>query len=312
MSATRKVLLKISCFIVNSFMIQRWQKFPNRLKFLVMIWIAMAVLLSNDYKGVLFSQLTTPSDPPYPKNLQEAVNFGLPMVTVSVVRSGNRSLSAARQKIDEILATGNENTNWYRKMNSTLSFIEAGIPKIISSIVDKIKISSDGRNLTISDETIFLDAKENVILFAQLIPIFDRKNKFKIGSDLNSFSTRSQWMLGRNYFSRLAEPYLRSLCESGIYSMWNFYEQLISRYWSISDAFDLINRGSKMEFKNPGNLIARLLKVHHIPPTFKSKAVDMEYFSVLAFLWIYCITVSAVFFLAEILQCRRKVKRWIN
>jgi len=56
-------------------------------RFVLLIWLFMALVLSNAYKGILFSLLTKPVIPVVPGTIEEVVAFGYFTATVSKIKN---------------------------------------------------------------------------------------------------------------------------------------------------------------------------------------------------------------------------------
>jgi len=89
------------------------------------------------------------------------------------------------------------------------------------------EIRGELSNYTIPRELIFFDDHDDVKLFQELNTVFT-KNVVVEGRSFDMFSMRTQWVVGKNAFSRLMTPILAGLQESGTYTRWEYFNKVLS------------------------------------------------------------------------------------
>lgn len=84
------------------------QRFRKQTYLVLTAWLLLSFLVSNAYKGVLFSLLTTPSLPQVPETLTEVVSSDLFAITASglTTKINGKKVRVSRTKryIDDLIA----------------------------------------------------------------------------------------------------------------------------------------------------------------------------------------------------------------
>lgn len=281
---------------------------------LLMMWMFIALLISNAYKGVLFSFLTTPAAPIVPMNLKEMVNSKYFLATISAQGKVGNVTSTAKGYINQIIedlknGIGTSSLPDYEALRSKMIFFDPILD--VSSLfvpsftqVDNILPAGVSPNHSVPAELIFFDGREKVKLFGEVSSLFS-SNVFIMGDTFDLFTSRDQWVFERNTFLRLVFPYLQGVGESGIFARWQNWLNMIKDSKSIRYVRWKLSCYSKYtKVSNEHNILAYVLFKPYTARGDNSepKPISIEFFNMLGKLFSYCVIVCCVVCALEIVS----------
>ena len=291
------------------------QHFRKHMFFLILPWMLLSFLIGNAYKGVLFSFLTTPSVQKVPETLHEAVNSRMMIATLARIASINgAAYSLAKDRVDSILeniragAITGQDENTYQKFRDKMLFVQNSVVDMFIAIETGAEIYSEVKeesgNHTISRDLMIFDKEETVSLLSELTTLFTNKI-LTPGRSLDLFSNTELWILRRNAFLRLMIPIFSGLEQAGIYRRWKYFENILIINKILNDTRKKVLNEfetSKTRFSAKDNILAYLLfKPHTAKSVTEAVPISIEYFTVFALLFAYCIAICGVAFTLETL-----------
>jgi len=210
----------------------------------------LTFLIRNAYKRVLCSLLTSGSIPVVQDDLQEVIKSKYLVITASALDEfkENQRIAESAAKvyvlmIVEAVEEGKNisHVNWYRQLNTTMVFMyPAYASELFVSPMTKRELQSEKGNFSIPQKVILINPEKQVRVFAELNTIFTR-NVSVLSETLDLFSTRNQWVFRRNAFLRLVSPLLAALEESGIYTKWKYFSEILSNHMHLNHARGVLN-----------------------------------------------------------------------
>jgi len=297
--------------------VTKCHKFSTSTYYLLISWLLATFLVGNAYKGVLFSFLTTPSLPQVPRNLQELAESQYLIATISgqaeFTATGEPEgvQSTAKLHIEQIVSDVErgqlqikDSEKDYEKLRNMMIFFNPSIDEsdLFTSIFMHVELSTGSKNYSVPKNLIFFDKDEQVKNFEELISIFS-KNVLILGPTFDLFATRDQWLFQRNVFLRLALPFMEGMEESGIFTRWEYYHEAMKDYANLKST--LLNLNSSIDsdltkISRKDNILAYLLfKPYTANVVSQPEPISLEFFSVFAKLFSYCIIVCFVVLILE-------------
>jgi len=309
------ILLEQSPNIVNNVRYLRKQVY-----FLFVLWLLLSLLVSNAYKGVLFSFLATPTVPRVPETLSEVVNSNMLIATSSEfeeIIDDKRVRKAKLQKwiesyLEKLRAgttSVNQDEDTYIKLKESMLCVRNNrLTNMFIAMESGTEIDSVIRgksiNCTIPRKLIFIDEELFVDLFGELNSLFTN-NVFIQGRSLDLFTETEQWVVQRNAFLRLLRPILSALEEAGLYTRWEYFENILSVNKILkSTRKTVLNalKESKSLFSAKDNVLAYLLfKPYTAISVTEPVPISLKFFKVFALLFAYCLAICGVAFFFEII-----------
>jgi len=269
-----------------------------------LLWVAVTIVLSNAYRGVLFELMTTGSTFQVPRKLEEIskYNFHTFTFSMSFIQERNsdhdRRESTVRILINNtILQTASKvdklRSTEYAKLKNSLDFVDRrfNVPKFVSAVKNDLKIWGESTNMSVPGKFIVVDKFYILGLFKQLIHKFTFREVI-IGESLEEMTMPSYWVSTRNFFLKLVNPILQRYDQSGLNSRWVYYEKI----WTIYQCLSTIEQ-------NGTNLGAKAF-IKSKPAQIRPTPITVKFFSVFAILYSYCFAVSAIFFVCEFFWTR--------
>lgn len=280
---------------------------------LLISWMLLAFLVGNAYKGVLFSFLTTLSVPVVPKTLQEVVQSDYLVLTTKTIVVANEferdEISGAKLFIDLIMKEAKagklkiRNSNLYQQLNDTLIYLKSVEAfDLFIAMETGVELKGEIKSYKIPKKIIIFDSGSIVKLFGELNTIFTN-NLLIFGETLDLFSVRNQWVVRRNALYRLILPFAAGLDESGIFSRWRNYREMMINYYQLSSSRRMLIKyfkNSKSQLSPNDNIIAYLLfKPHTAQSNSEAEPITMTFFFVFAKLFGYCVVICSTVFMLE-------------
>jgi len=286
------------------------QNFPiTTTLYIVSTWLLMTLVISNGYKGVLFTILTTNVLPWTPKTLAEAAESQFFFTTTSgydqnPVHNAPEESSALIQisnildKVDQgKLQMQNEPA--FRKLKDSLIFISRRKYSLFLNIGKYPRMTNGTQVFVPNDGIILLDMDILVNLFENLHELYTNK-VVKRGEKVELMSERTPWMMERNAFLRLAYPFVQGVYESGVYNKWDYYVWTGHHYWYLKQIKkDSLTEVTKEKVSQKALLTYLLFKPFPISLTSAPESIYMVQFSLFMILLAYCIALSTVIFFIE-------------
>jgi len=277
--------------------------------YIVSMWLLMTIVISNGYKGVLFTLLTTNVLPWTPKTLAEAADSQLFLTTVSghgQVLSFETPVSIALTQISNVLGRidqgkiETQNKAAFRKFKDSLAFIDTAKQYSLFRNIGKNFQMANGTNVSIpTDGIILFDSEQEVNIFENLHELYTNK-VVRRGEKVELMSERTQWMTERNAFLRLAYPFVQGVYESGVYNKWDYYFWTAQYYWIMKQIKEeSLTEVTEEKVSEKALLTYLLFKPFPISLTSAPESIYMMEFSLFMILLVYCIGFSTVIIFLE-------------
>ncbi|CAG7734161.1 unnamed protein product [Allacma fusca] len=247
--------------------------------YLVALWSGVSLVLSNAYKGALFSFLAATTAPPIPQNLEELVrgNYFLATTSHYVKGSTREPLSLLYYALNETLEYGIMNEK--RKdvlqeleyqtvfLKSNLSIIASSHVKLDKGPLPQRGLSSfpksllEGSNLVNNSVVlplnyILIGEEDEIRLFEFMMQSLKNSRRFVgIGPTIDLFVKRTPVYIQRNFLYPVFNWNLYQIFESGLWERWLFYHEIHTAY------LELKMFRSQMKFRKRGlNLLDMLFR----------------------------------------------------
>lgn len=231
-----------SCFLFSSVILdQGTSELPrnkNLCKFVLWsAWGIFSLIVSNGYRGFLFSSLAIEVDPQSPQNLEELVKSEMLIgTTQSFYNSktetwGNVMSDCILPPLISFKKTSNKTKEIYQKLQTSLKLFD--YPDHISTVVIGASVNrsvweDDGINITsitVPEKFALLDVDDDnyINLFKTL---FEDANNFWVSRPIMEprFTTKMILMTPNNYLNPIIGLSLAKLHESGMYNWWEKFD----------------------------------------------------------------------------------------
>ncbi|CAG7727996.1 unnamed protein product, partial [Allacma fusca] len=223
---------------------------------LVSLWAMACILISNCYKGNMFSLLTAISTPQVPQNLDEVLELKTHLMTRVSYQAANQEMkSLVHNTIFELKQYGSLSF----KLNETISrlsnkvvFTNAQTSEIAFSQSDRgIKSNSTYLNMPgkfpqLPKTYIYIGNAEDVSLYSLLLAVAKKKPLILPGPTIDLFWQRRPLLVLRNFFTEVYMQQVFRIVESGLWSLWDKYANVNSNLRAVKDFIYLVRR-SKYE-----------------------------------------------------------------
>lgn len=192
--------------------------------FLISTWLFLCYVLGNEYKGVMYSSMTSSPIQPVPESMVDLVMFSdMPYFTTTKhYYKGNPYSTMKDYVLADIIYTGEENfmTSFLHHFRNCLSLLYNSESDIIYNITHRLPVNSDHGPKLIRKKFAMVSTEEDsdlfVVLMQKLTDYYVIPNK-----KLSPFISRFPWHGKRNQFIQILTTGLSRLVQSGIYDNWN-------------------------------------------------------------------------------------------
>jgi len=283
------------------------------------LWTFMAIVISNGYKGRLFSLITSPGSVSYPNSVEALVNSESMLFSTSGW--------SIPEKIDLFLKSKNVEVKMnarYRKLKERLHIVRDyqhmvdnrwyGViamytpMDLISNMVNNKIMESNGDNITIPSTRInYLDTKRNMEMAYLFVKVYT-KYIFKYGGQVFMAPTARQWIFKRSYFTWYFKPFFQGIDNSGIHHRWAFHHDVHERLLYMKKIAKRLEEGKDQIHKRKAIKMSPItfLLNHKILSALVDhenleKALSLHVFSVFLLLLAYSILVGIIVFGAEMI-----------
>ncbi|CAG7829622.1 unnamed protein product [Allacma fusca] len=297
---------------------------------LVVLWSGVSLVLSNAYKGALFSFLAATTAPPIPQNLEELVrgNYFLATTSHYVKGSAGEPLSLLYYALNETLQYGIMNEkrkDVLQELESKTVFIKSGLSVIASSHVEQNKGQLPQRGLSSFPNTllgesskvnnsvilplnyVLIGEEEEIHLFQFMMQSLKDSRRFVgKGPTIDLFVKRTPVYVQRNFLYPVFNWNLYQIFESGLWERWLFYHEIHTAN------LELKTFRSQMNFKKRGlNLLDMLFRGQRMLESAankdnEEKSLSLNVLQTVFFLLFIGICTSVVIFTAEWFRDRKR------
>lgn len=225
---------------------------PDRIKVcIVMTWIFSMIIMSNAYKGNLFSFLTNRPAPVVPTSLEALVQENIQIVTLTIIFAPNGNFSVLKHDILADLMRGVAGVHYpayYVKLNRSVLFTDVKNNSLmLRRIVDKEKVAFDIKTESFAPQFVLLSPVEGMNNWAFYLRTFTNLVVLD-GKEISAFSSREVWLVERNYWANYFSTGIGRLVAGGIYGKWetNFDKSL-----TLKDVTNiLVERGGEVALRD--------------------------------------------------------------
>ncbi|CAG7726254.1 unnamed protein product, partial [Allacma fusca] len=226
---------------------------------LISLWALMCIVISNGYKGNMFSLLTAISSPEVPRNLDQILNLKTPLITGAAYEDGYGEInSLIHQTIYEV----QQHEHLSSSLNQTISrlsnkvvFTTSEISEMISSqtyqriTVNKTSLPSSGKMFELPKAYIYIGEAEDVSLYSMLLAVTKKKPLILPGPNIDLFWQRVPMLVLRNFFTEVYKQAAFQIVESGLWHLWEQYENVHSKLLEMKK-FIQLETESNYKYKN--------------------------------------------------------------
>jgi len=282
---------------------------------LLVAWLLLSFIVTNAYKGVLFTILAMVELPAEPKTLQELVEAkDYNVITISAFSGGGLITSSVKQHLRKIFAKSD-----VLQLRDQVLY-EQLYPRIILMplnpvpLFSKITLQKEYHNVSLSVNFVILDKVHSVESIRQLFSMFYSNRTIVTGQKFELFSTRRQWLSKRKHFFKLMYPYLNGIIESGIFGRWERFARIVLDIKRIKALYaEAVKAKIDMttdRFTPKDNILAFMFlpfRKHFAETTFEP--ISLKFFSVFAVLFGYSIACCITAFVFEcLMKCNERYK----
>ncbi|CAG7730988.1 unnamed protein product [Allacma fusca] len=222
------------------------------------IWITTAIVITNGYKGLLFSSLTGTTLPHLPSNMEELIRSKVFLLSTSHYFSQYNfsKESLIHLSIEQILEEGHPTKQMrksLRQLYKNVVFTNSSISEIAftrSSKAKGYKIQSPSKRFELSPDHILIGTKREISLYSLLVKLTKRKVGLLKGSSMHLFLQRSPLLILRNCFTPQFTGTIMQIVQSGLWTLWLKYEDARSKLQEIRTYLILKARRNHTLFRN--------------------------------------------------------------
>ncbi|CAG7717273.1 unnamed protein product [Allacma fusca] len=219
---------------------------------LVSIWALTCVVITNGYKGNMFSLLTAISSPQVPQTLDEVLELKTHLMTRAAYRSTKGDVkSMIHNTIFELHQHGSLSFNLHEtisRLSHRVVFTTAQTAEIAYSQTGQgIKSNSTylhmpGKFPQLPKTYIYIGDAEDVSLYSMLLAVNKKKPLILQGPTIDLFWQRFPLLILRNFFTEVYKQAMFRIVESGLWSLWDKYGHVNSNVRSMNDFIYLARR----------------------------------------------------------------------
>ncbi|XP_021947976.2 uncharacterized protein LOC110845779 [Folsomia candida] len=221
-------------------------------------WLLVSFILSNGYKGDLFSSMASQRLPAVPDSIPDLVtHYNLPVLTTTKHYLDGKYAHPTLKDIVLIdMAEGliAAQQSLHMQLRDRLVFINGTDAALIANISRGIGVKSDlGHLLEITEDFALVSSEYDAKRFSILARRFTKFIPIQNPNQVSPYITRVPWYGYRNFFTTIFIPALGSLVESGIYERWVKYKELLTMILSLYEVDDKISRRNELSYKTQSN-----------------------------------------------------------
>lgn len=278
---------------------------------MLIAWIFMSIILTNFYKGQLYSLMTAVASVNPPESLQQILDEKLLMSTFSYYtgKYRYRRLSTLLDFILPRLMQGKGGVDYplfYERLKKTVKFISMEPEEFIEKYLEGRPVEAKRENITFPATFVILSDENEVRKLKWLLKTFSGK-KIIAGPTMNSFVYRTTWLSPRNFFSKFLKFSLYRFKESGILDLWDDKSKMFDQVKFLDKMGNVLSRkndeergkiGKRVNTDNYFQFIESERNGHR--PLLVSEQLSMHVFSVVLILYATCAGVCLVVFAIEL------------
>lgn len=194
-------------------------------------WGLFCLVVSNAYKGFIFSELAITETPKTPQTLDELAQSNLKTITLEWFDNitGDVSLPVLTTKIlsNEILIeTDHARRSMFQQLQSSIEWFPVTYDELTAQISLSKTIEIGGRLLRIEKKLAIMDPIKNLNLLKALLEDVDVFWVSKVISE-TGLGHQDAWFATYNYLHPILSRGLGTLHESGMFDLWKRFHSLI-------------------------------------------------------------------------------------
>ncbi|CAG7732490.1 unnamed protein product [Allacma fusca] len=220
---------------------------------IVAIWSMVSTVISNGYKGNMFSLLSSISLPNIPVNWEDIVKSERFLVStasfiIAANINDNAKHSMLHSSIDELQAEGRIS----QRLNKTLSELSHKLvfTNATSSVIaysqtsrgKEIGLPSPSQLFRLPDDYIFIQQDRHLELYSLLMKVAKSNALVLQGPSQDLFSERIPIMMVRNFFTENYTKMFFQIVESGLYSLWKKYSDMYAKLNEMKKFIELVGK----------------------------------------------------------------------
>ncbi|CAL8105487.1 unnamed protein product [Orchesella dallaii] len=203
--------------------------------FLISTWLFLCYIIGNEYKGFLYSGMTSSPIQPVPESMIDMVmQSDMPYFTTTKHEFNGKYYSTLKDLVlADMIYSGEDNfmKRFLVRFRHRLSLVSARESNIIYNITKGLPVHSEHGMKILNKKFAIVSTKGDTEFFVGLMK---KLTDFYIipNKKVSPFVSRVPWYAKRNNFAKLVTLGIAQLVESGVYGRWikNFRkQQLIGR-----------------------------------------------------------------------------------
>ncbi|CAG7704626.1 unnamed protein product [Allacma fusca] len=242
-------------------------KIGNRAVFILVIWCLMTIVISNGYKGTLYSLMTAFVPPTTPTSFEEILASKYFLVTTAIYIKNKKSVGAisSNNKLRYDLKNYSNDPTLQKILRVERNLMETVV--YTSSFMDQLVFSNteDGQDVKLGlpnsrerfrvpPTHIFIERDWQVKLYLLLVKLSKSKEIPIMGPRIDFDVVRTPFLVQKNIFSPAITNCLFQMVESGLWDLWLRYHEsylklkTLKMYLSFEKNKGKRNRTSRKNF----------------------------------------------------------------
>ncbi|CAG7820996.1 unnamed protein product [Allacma fusca] len=215
-----------------------------------MLWSLMVLVISNGYKGVLYSFLTERTSPDVPTTIEGILDTNQFIVTTSAVNVDDVPNSLFHFKLQEYMDFGVGNTRLNKTLHSFYDRLNFANISTTNLALKRGKVANDSQagNAEFYNH-MYIASELDTSLYNLLINSYGSSKMTLPGPIISLFSDRYPLIIEHNFFAPHFVRVLYTLVESGFMQLWKSYSDSWKKLYRFKVLGNFNHTGSR-EFES--------------------------------------------------------------
>ncbi|CAL8127162.1 unnamed protein product [Orchesella dallaii] len=214
--------------------------------FLISSWLFLCYIIGNEYKGFMYSSMTSSPIQPVPESMIELVMFSdMPYFTTTKHGYKGKLYSTLTDMVIVDMDTGEENflKQFFSRFRNQVSLIYGFETAVINNITKNLPVDTHHGMKLIRKKFAVISTEEDIEFFVGLMK---KLTDYYIipNKKVSPFVSRVPWFGRRNNFIKLATLGIARLVESGIYDRWIKHMRQSKLIWNLKNVDKKLNTTS--------------------------------------------------------------------
>ncbi|CAL8085538.1 unnamed protein product [Orchesella dallaii] len=212
--------------------------------FLISTWLFLCYTIGNEFKGIMYSSMTSSIIPPVPQSMIDLVMFSdMPYFTTTKHFYNGSFYSTLKDMVIVDLDTGEDNfmKKFFSRFRNDVSLLYGTETAVINNITKELPVYTDQGMKFIRKEFALVSTEDDIDHFVRLM---EKLTEFYViipNKYVSPFISRIPWFGRRNHFNKLATMGIAHLVESGMHDRWVKLEKQYRLIGNLKDADNKLN-----------------------------------------------------------------------